>query len=157
MTNKQNEIESIDQSANKLNEIDTNDQHIESGLNQIEAIPTPELIQNLEERSNTNQNQAIELSGLNLATNQTSNNSESQKTKNRIINKEKCRINRSDLYDFNPITNYFFYNRKTEQKKIDEKLLEEDEFVNNSFKKLYHYYFLNKKNACGYVLLINKN
>lgn len=51
------------------------------------------------------------------------------------LDKEKDKINRTDLYDFNPITNYFFYNRKTEGKKIDEKLIEDDEFINKAYKE----------------------
>jgi hypothetical protein len=45
------------------------------------------------------------------------------------------RLNRSDLYDYNPITNYFSYNKKVEEKKFDEKLINEDKFIRESFNK----------------------
>lgn len=45
-------------------------------------------------------------------------------------------LNRKDLFDYNPITNYFNYNNKTEQiQSIDEKKINDDEFVKRSFEK----------------------
>ncbi|CAF0807534.1 unnamed protein product [Brachionus calyciflorus] len=50
-------------------------------------------------------------------------------------NLERDKINRNLLFDYNPITNYFFYNKRVDQKKIDQKILEEDEFVQRAYKK----------------------
>ena len=47
----------------------------------------------------------------------------------------KDKIKRSDLYDYNPITNYFHYNKGASSLKLDEKLINENEFIKNAFEK----------------------
>lgn len=50
-------------------------------------------------------------------------------------NIERDKINRNLLFDYNPITNYFYYNKRNDGKKIDQKIMEEDEFVKQAYKK----------------------
>ena len=58
------------------------------------------------------------------------------KTKNNNNNDiYKDKIKRSDLYDYNPITNYFHYNKGASSLKLDEKLINENEFIKNAFEK----------------------
>jgi len=70
------------------------------------------------------------------------NNSNCDKSKNKID--KNCKISRNDLYDYNPITNYFYYNKKVDQMQIDEKFINEDQFVKESFQK-YNLKFCNVK------------
>ena len=62
-------------------------------------------------------------------------------------NVERDKINRDLLFDYNPITNYFNYNNKTDQKNIDQILIEEDDFVKKAYEKY------NIKNFCQVKLV----
>ncbi|RNA16408.1 hypothetical protein BpHYR1_008100 [Brachionus plicatilis] len=50
-------------------------------------------------------------------------------------NVERDKINRNLLFDYNPITNYYNYNNKADSKTIDQKLIEEDQFVKRAYEK----------------------
>jgi hypothetical protein len=94
-------------------------------IEQLEDIPKA-VVLDTEPKTSKSLSSGPSSSDLNAKTKAKNNN-------NNDIYKDK--IKRSDLYDYNPITNYFQYNKGASSLKLDEKLINENEFIKNAFEK----------------------
>jgi hypothetical protein len=63
------------------------------------------------------------------------NETEKREEESRKDKEKKQRKGLNKLFDYNPITNYFNYNQKAELKQVDQKLIEDNEYIRQAFEK----------------------